>query len=307
MHRAIVTGATSMLGVSLIEECINNSTPVVAIVRPFSKNIDRLPKSDLITIVECDMTSYKDISKQIEFGKGVFYHFAWSSADRSRNDDLLGQVKNIQYTLDALNSAKGIGCELFVGVGSQAEYGDIKNEIMGPLTIPNPDTPYGICKYAASKLAMIQSERLGIGYIWTRVFSVFGEYDHIDSMISSTLRKIKVNKPTEFTDGKQMWDYLNSKDAGRAFYLVGKKGIPNSIYCIASGQSLPLSQYIQLIGKITNPNYELGIGKIDKKNMKTRNLFADIQNLVDDTGFEPSVSFEDGIRMMWGKLTKNIY
>ena len=44
--RVVVTGATSMIGVALIKECIKNSDQVLAIVRKGTKRLNRLPKSD---------------------------------------------------------------------------------------------------------------------------------------------------------------------------------------------------------------------------------------------------------------------
>lgn len=39
MQRIIVTGATSMIGVALIEECIKHGTEVYAVVREGSKSV----------------------------------------------------------------------------------------------------------------------------------------------------------------------------------------------------------------------------------------------------------------------------
>ena len=42
-----------------------------------------------------------------------------------------------------------------------------------------------------------------------------------------------------------MWDYLYSKDAGKAFYLLGEKGINGKVYCIGGGEARPLKDYIE--------------------------------------------------------------
>ena len=44
MKRVVVTGATSMIGVALIKECIKNGVEVLAIVRRQSVNLNRLPE-----------------------------------------------------------------------------------------------------------------------------------------------------------------------------------------------------------------------------------------------------------------------
>ena len=55
MKRIVVTGATSMIGVALIEECVKNNIEVLAIVRGQSTRLGRLPKSALIEIAECSL------------------------------------------------------------------------------------------------------------------------------------------------------------------------------------------------------------------------------------------------------------
>ena len=45
MKKIAVTGATSMIGIALIEECVKKNIEVLAIVRKKTKNINRLPVS----------------------------------------------------------------------------------------------------------------------------------------------------------------------------------------------------------------------------------------------------------------------
>ena len=79
-------------------------------------------------------------------------------------------------------------------------------------------------------------------------------------------------------------------------YLLGEKGIDGKIYCIGSGEAKPLKEYILEIGKVINPQVELGFGKIEYSNNQVMNLCADISELTEDTGFEPKVKFSDGIK-----------
>ena len=55
MQRIIVTGATSMIGVALIEECIKHGTEVYAVVREGSEKRSRLPEGSLIKFVDCSL------------------------------------------------------------------------------------------------------------------------------------------------------------------------------------------------------------------------------------------------------------
>ena len=300
MKRVIITGATSMIGLALIDECIQNNVPVIAVVRPNSDNLEKIPITKLVQIVECNISSYNSLSDHVSFGPGVFYHFAWIRSGKNRDDDIIMQSNNIGYTLDALNCAKSIGCDLFIGAGSQAEYGQAEGSVYGPETVERPDSPYGICKYTAGKLAMLHSRKIGIDCIWTRVFSVYGLNDHRDTMISYSLERIKNSLPTFFSEGTQMWDYLYARDAGRAFFMIGINGKSDTVYCIASGKSAPLKDFIEIIRDVTNPTNEMKF--IREEGKKTRWLCADINNLSADTGFNAIYTFRYGIEEIWRQI-----
>ncbi len=54
MKKIVVSGATSMIGVATINEAIKNNIEVLAIIRKDSKKIDRLPKSNIIKLLQYD-------------------------------------------------------------------------------------------------------------------------------------------------------------------------------------------------------------------------------------------------------------
>lgn len=295
MKKVIITGATSMMGISLIEQCIKNGVHVTAISRKNSSNLKRLPKSPFIEVVECDLDRIEDLSKICSKNFDVFYHFAWEATGKKDRLDPILQNNNVTTSLKAVKVAKDLGCHTFIGSGSQAEYGRVEREKISPTTPVNPDIAYGIAKYSACKLTQIYAEQLGINHIWGRIFSVYGIWDNEGTMVKSTIDKLLNGEKTEFTKGAQTWDYLFSEDAGRAFYLMGLKGKNRSIYCVGSGIARPLHSYIKIIGDNISPNSELGIGAVPYSPNQVMNLCADISSLTEDTGFVPEYTFERGI------------
>lgn len=103
------------------------------------------------------------------------------------------------------------------------------------------------------------------------------------------------NSP-EYTSGMQNWDYIYSEDVAKAFYLIGNKGINNSIYCIAKGETQPLYEYIYQIRDCIDKSINLLLGKIPYSEKQVMNLKVDIRKLEKDTGFRPEISFCDGIQ-----------
>lgn len=295
MRKAVITGATGMLGIALIEQLISQNVEVLAIVNPNSSRKNRIPVSRLITIQECDLSQLSSLSKRISTKYDTFYHFAWMGTfGDSRNDSYM-QNKNVTYTLDAVQLASMLGCDMFIGAGSQAEYGRVSCKL-SPETTVNPDNGYGIAKYAAGKLSAIHARKLGIKHVWTRILSVYGPYDGEKTMVMSSILKLLTGQRPQYTKAEQMWDYLYSEDAARAFYLIGEKGRNDAVYCLGSGLPQPLSQFINEIRDEIDPSLKVGIGEIDYPPNQVMNLSADISNLTNDTGFLPQISFKEGIR-----------
>ena len=187
-----------------------------------------------------------------------------------------------------------LGCGRFVGAGSQAEY--------GRLGILRPDTPfrqengYGMAKWCAGMMSRLRCQQLGMEHVWIRVLSVYGPYDGPNTMVMSTINKLLAGETAETTKGEQLWDYLFSKDAGKAFYLAGENGKNGAVYCLGSGQKYPLHEYITKIREVTAPEAVIHFGAVPYAENQVMHLCADITSLQEDTGFEPETSFEDGIR-----------
>ena len=66
---------------------------------------------------------------------------------------------------------------------------------------------------------------------------------------------------------------------------------------MGSGIAIPLSEYIEKIKNIIDPEAQLGIGLLPYKDgCKPDNSVLDISALCNDTGFAPKVPFETGIQ-----------
>lgn len=295
MKRIVVTGATSMIGVALIEECLRHDIEIYAVVRSSSGKAGRLPLSEKIHLTDCSLEDLSDLPGRIPGGCDTFYHIAWGNTGEARNKSTELQSRNIFYTLQAVRAAAELGCRRFIGAGSQAEYGPMDVEKISPDSPVNPSTPYGASKLAAGHLAGMLCRELRMDCIWPRIFSVYGKYEKETTMVASGLRKMLAGEPTEFTPAMQRWDYLYSRDAGRAFYLIGEKGKGGSVYCVGSGQARPLKEYIEEMAALTGAG-KPGIGAKPYPPGAVMNLCADIGTLTGDTGFIPEYTFEQGIR-----------
>ncbi len=307
MERVVITGATSMLGLALIEECIAHKTQVLAIVRPDSLRADRLPSSKYLETAPCALSELERFAAPPDGAPyDVFYHFAWQGTGRRERFDPSIQLENVRYTLDAVRLAARLGCRSFIGAGSQAEYGRA-SETLSPETPVRPETAYGIAKYAAGGLGLLLAKELGLTHIWARVFSVYGPGDMDGTMIQSSIRRLLAGERPQVTRGEQLWDYLYSGDAADAFYRMGESAREDAVYCLGSGEAKPLRDYIEILRDVVDPEAEIGLGELEYAKNQVMFLCADIKSLTRDTGFRPRTDFRTGIEktIKWTRENKN--
>lgn len=295
MKRTIITGATGAIGIALINECIDNDIEVLVITHRASKRNDRIPKHPLVSISYADISDLSALENDTGKTYDALFHLAWmGSAGQGRNDMYL-QNDNVRYALDAVGLAERFGCKTFVGAGSQAEYGRASG-ILKPDTPVNPEMGYGYAKLCAGYMTREYAAQKRLKHIWARILSVYGPYDGEQSMIMSTVRKLLKGEVPKLTKGEQMWDYLYSKDAARAFRLLAEKGKNGKTYVLGGGSARPLKEYIEEIRDAAAPGAELALGAIPYGEKQVMYLCADITDLKEDTGFAPEYTFSRGIR-----------
>ena len=296
MKRAIITGATGTIGTALIAALVKESIEVLVFVRENSRRVDNIISNPLVKLKFCSLPELEKVQNDTGKTYDVFYHFAWAGASGTGRNDMFLQNSNIKYALDAVMVAKRFGCKRFVFAGSQAEYGLVN----GKLTSKTPTFPqmgYGYAKLCAGFMTREYAHQLGLEHIWTRVLSVYGPNDGMQTMVMSVIDKLHRGIVPELTKGEQIWDFLYSEDAARAFRLLGEKGKDGKIYVLGSGEGRPLAEYIELIRRTVAPNGKVDLGAVPYGKKQVMYLCADISEIEKDTGWKPEVSFAEGIYM----------
>lgn len=247
--RVIVTGATSFIGSHAVQTLINQGFEVCALIRPNSagkKNLEQMIiKKELLEIIECELSGLKELAVNAEklskigqkwshnLGRADYWlHLGWdgSGSDNRKLVDI--QSMNAVYALDALETAAAVNCKRFLFCGSQAEYG-VRNTTMRETDELHPLSEYGKAKAKVGREAVMRAEALGITYIHTRVFSVYGPGDHPWSLVESCMRTFKEGGIMELGACTQLWNYLYITDAIRALILLLTGDAPAGVYNVA--------------------------------------------------------------------------
>lgn len=322
MQKVVLTGATSSIGIAIIEKCIENNIEVLAIANRGSSNIKKIRKHSLVTIVEASLDELSperfgndnslelaeannevcsgDLLKE-KYKGAAFIHLAWASTggDAARNL-LVPQAMNIKYSLDAVDLAESLGCSVFVGAGSQAEYGR-KNENLTEETKENPETAYGMAKLCAGQMTRLACQQKGIRHIWPRILSAYGPNCPDRTVVNYSLIELINDNSPKLTGCQQIWDFIYIDDVAKALLLLADKGVDGQIYVIGSGISKELKEYLiemrQLLieykGKAVK---ELDLGANPYGPNTVMHLSCSIDKLRKDTGYEPDYSFEEGMK-----------
>lgn len=301
IKKIIVTGATGAVGSAVVRRALEQGMAVTCIVHKGSRRLGNLPQNnEALHLVEADLNDYCDLTLEGKYD--AFIHLAWEKTFGASRDDAEVQARNIQYTLDAVELAARCGCPVFVGAGSQAEYGVQSVDLTPDLPV-QPESGYGIAKYAAGKLSAMLCKNLGIRQCWVRILSVYGPNDGENSLISYLIRELKAGHVPQLTRCEQQWDYLYADDAADAILAVAACGKDGMAYPLGSGIGRSLSEYVEDIREVVNPFVSVEYGVKDYYPHQPMHLVADIRELTADTGWKPHYSFLAGLQQM---LEKNL-
>lgn len=297
MERAIITGASGMLGQALCRLLAGKGIQVYAVVRPDSQQNAFMLRDERVTAVACDLTELAKLPEKIGESCDAFFHFGWGGTYGGNRNNYYGQWENVRYTLDAVQAASELGCSVFLGAGSQAEFGRVPDGVkLSSAVCANPETGYGIAKLSAGQMSRAFCRDCGIRHVWTRILSVYGPGDKDRTMVMSGICSMLRGEMPKYTKGEQIWDYLYCDDAAMAFYLAAEKGRDGAVYTVGSGQERRLRDYIQDICDVICPGRDIVFGEVPYYDKQVMYLCADIRELQEDTGFAPSVPFSEGIR-----------
>ena len=296
--RAVLTGAAGFAGCNLLEVLLREGWEVFAVLREDSPHNERLSSGffkefegkGLLHRVRCDMSDISALPEKIGSEADVFFNLAWHG-DRN---DFEEQYANVGESLTALRAAASLSCKRFIMTGSQAEYGLCK-DIETEETVLCPRTAYGAAKEAALSLLRVRALQLGISFIWARLFSLYGKYEHETTLISYLIKEFKSGKSPNVSEGGNEWDYLYAEDAAEAILALALKGRDGEIYNIANGNYRPLNSFIEDVRVVISPETEINYGERAADPVELR---PSVKKIFKHTLWKPKTEFVDGIRKM---------
>lgn len=296
MRKIVLTGASGSIGSAVLKQLVKDGNQAVVLARKESKQ-DRIKMlSGYHTIYYEDFGRQELMDVLSAHKPDAFIHLAWKGVGGKDRNEAFQITDNLPLTVHAVELARAIGCLHWIGIGSQAEYGNPNCKVAE--TAPtNPTTLYGKAKLASCWASLGLAESLGIKGSWIRVFSTYGMSDEPTWFIPYIISEIRQGKTPKLTKCEQLWDYLYVDDAARAILSVLYKEL-TGIYNIGSGQAMPLRSVVELIKDVLKSPVNVDYGAIPYKDDQVMHLEADISKIKQLTGWTPEITIEEGIKRL---------
>lgn len=303
--RVLVTGASGFLGSYLVADLVARGHEVSVLLRPGSSSWRLDETRDRLHVIPGSLEALDGLRGPLAaFAPEAVVHMAWRGvAGADRNSPV--QAANVSDTVGLAELAAAAGARIFVGAGSQAEYGPYDRAIRED-DVPRPTTLYGMAKLAAGSMAMRFCEERGLRATWLRIFSTYGPRDADHWLIPSTIRNLRAGQHMALTACEQRWGFLHARDAASAFRLAITLDSARGIFNVGSPDAPPLRETVTRLRDLVDPGAALGFGELAYRPDQVMMLAADVSRML-ALGWKPEVALDDGLRetVSWHDATKS--
>src|ERR671919_196437 len=322
----LVTGADGFMGSHLTEALVHLGANVHAFVRATSSgalnNIWHLRQRLRVHFADLtDKTSVdflvKDLCKAPD--RPYLFHLgAQAHVGESWHRPYETVMANTVGTLNLLQSVVDHGLELekFDTAGTSEEYGNPREAVAhhhdfdpdGGLILHerspiNPKSVYATSKVAADFLTMNYHDAFGLPGVVTRMFNNYGPRQNPRYVTGTIVTQALERDAIELGNLEPLRDFCFCTDGVRGHLMVAAQGVPGDVYVYGQGENVSMADWAGMILRIGEEHgFWPGDRQIVTTSSRVRPGSSEVmalrvghEKLTRETGWEPKVSWEEGI------------
>lgn len=205
---------------------------------------------------------------------------------------------NVQGTLNLLQASKEIGVERYLQVSTDEVYGTLgKTGYFYETTPLAPNSPYSASKASADMLVRAYRETYGLPTLNTRCSNNYGPYQYPEKLIPFFISQLlKGEKVPVYGDGLNVRDWLYVYDHCEAIDVVLHRGKLGEVYNIGGHNEKTNMEITHLILDAMGKD-ESSIKYVEDRLGHDRRYAIANDKITSELGWEPSITFEEGIKI----------
>lgn len=301
MAKFLVTGGAGFIGSNIAEALLKRGDEVRVLDNlstGYTHNLDGLDAE----LVKGDITDAATVAKAVEGVDYVYHQAALASVPRSVKDPIATNDACVAGTVNILHESKKAGVKRVIYAASSSAYGDQPFMSKRETDLPAPLSPYAVAKLAGEYYCHAFWETYGLETVCIRYFNVFGprqdpgsEYSAVIPLFITAL--LEGRQPKIYGDGEQTRDFTFIRNVVHGNLLAAEApaaDVAGKTFNVANGKTISLNHMLamlnQLLGTDVQPVFE------DPRVGDVRDSLADISGARQYLGYEPIVSFEEGLK-----------
>ncbi len=296
----LITGGAGFIGSHLVDALVRRGDQVRVVDSLVTGRRENLAHLSGIDFIEGDLADPAVARRAVSGCEFVLHQAAIPSVPRSVKDPVTSHRANVDATLNVLIAARDAGVRRLVFAGSSSVHGDTRELPKHERMTPNPQSPYALQKLIGEQYCQLFAELYGLDTVSTRYFNVFGPrqdpsspYSGVISLFITAL--IEGRRPAIYGNGEQTRDFTyvaNVVDGVlRACEAPSVKG---RVINVATGGRVSVNQLFRALRDVIGAAIEPVYGS--PREGDVRDSQADITLARELLGYQPTVSFDEGLR-----------
>jgi len=294
----LVTGGAGFIGSHLVDHLLNDGHQVTVIDNLSTgrlANLDHLKGNPNFKFIKADIADFEQIKTLFQDQAIVFHLAALADIVPSIVNPRAYYISNVLGTMNVLEASRLNGVGRIVYSASASCYGIPSKEYYPtPETAPiDTEYPYALTKYLGECTVFHWSKIYKIPSVSLRLFNVYGPRSRTSGTYGAVFgvfltQKLNGKPYTIVGDGNQTRDFIYVSDIAQAFVTAGFSSVNQEAFNVGAGNPQSVNKLVSLLGgeKVHIP----------KRPGEPECTWADIQKIKSQLGWQPKVSFEEGVK-----------